>query len=47
MTTAKADIAPLDGAWTSALAYILEFGLCEHHRRSFCENILAQTRMEL
>jgi ribonuclease HII len=24
-----------------------EFGLCEHHRRSFCENILAQTRLEL
>lgn len=27
--------------------HILEFGLCEHHRRSFCENILTQTRLEL
>lgn len=26
---------------------ILEVGLCEHHRRSFCENILTQTRLEL
>jgi ribonuclease HII len=26
---------------------IREFGLCEQHRRSFCENILMQTRMEL
>ena len=26
---------------------ILEFGLCEHHRRSFCESILTQTRLEL
>jgi ribonuclease HII len=27
--------------------HILEFGTCEHHRRSFCENILTQTRLEL
>jgi ribonuclease HII len=27
--------------------HILEFGLCEHHRRSFSENILTQTRLEL
>jgi ribonuclease HII len=26
---------------------ILEHGLCEHHRRSFCEKILSETRLEL
>jgi len=24
---------------------VLEFGLCEHHRRSFCGNLVAQTRL--
>ena len=26
---------------------ILEFGMCEHHRRSFCDSLSAQTRLEL
>ncbi len=26
---------------------ILEYGLCEHHRRSFCENFLTQTQLTL
>jgi ribonuclease HII len=27
--------------------HILEYGLCEHHRRSFCGNILTQARLEI
>lgn len=44
----KYDFLNNKGYGTAAhCSHILEFGLCEHHRRSFCENILIQTRMDL